>query len=356
MNRNRNKILLIRIAIIISAIFSLNGVAKENTWHIQDKLLPPPAGASDELRQSICATTAPNISASRKAFAEPEKVDWKALVAQRAFSQKNSATQLVNRLNVEVDLENMGGVNVYRISPKTIDKKFTNSVFLYIHGGAYVFGGGYGSVAEAAVIANSSNITVISVDYRMPPEHPFPAAVDDVVTVYKHLLKTTPTKSVAIGGTSAGGGLALAAVHKFKHLNLEIPGAIYGGTPWADLTKTGDSLYTNEGIDRVLVSYDGAIGAAARLYANGNNLKNPLISPIYGDFSQFPATYLVTGTRDMFLSDTARVHQKLKLAGVEAQLNVYEGMSHAGYIINLNSPESRQVYRELKSFLISHLE
>ena len=134
-----------------------------------------------------------------------------------------------------------------------------------------------------------------------------------------------------------------------------MPGALYLGTPWADLTDTSDSLHTNEGIDRILVTYDGMLTGAARLYANGTELTDPLISPVYGDFSGFPPTYLVTGTRDMLLSDTARVHRKLRQAGVVADLNVYEGLSHAEYAFLTGSPEYLQTYGELAQFLANHL-
>ena len=135
-----------------------------------------------------------------------------------------------------------------------------------------------------------------------------------------------------------------------------MPGAIYLGTPWADLTDTSDTIHTNEAIDRVLLNYDGWLSAAARLYAGDHELTHRLISPVYGDFDEFPPTYLISGTRDMLLSDTVRVHRKLRAAGVEADLNVYEGMSHAGYMIVANSPESEQVYAELGDFLLEHLK
>ena len=106
----------------------------------------------------------------------------------------------------------------------------------------------------------------------------------------------------------------------------------------------------------MLVQYDGFLEGAAKLYADGRDLKDPLLSPVYGDFEGFPPTYLVSGTRDMLLSDTARVHRKLRAAGVIADLNVYEGMSHAGYMIAGNTPESRQVYSELNDFLLRHLD
>jgi monoterpene epsilon-lactone hydrolase len=228
-------------------------------------------------------------------------------------------------------------------------------LFIHVHGGAYVYGGGDASMGEGIIIAGRLGIPVVSIDYRMPPEHPFPAAVDDVVTVYKHLLTKHSPGSMIIGGTSAGGGLALASVHKFRQMTLPTPGAVYGGTAWADLTKTGDSLYTNEGLDRILVTYDGSLEAAAKLYAAGHDLKDPLISPVYGDFKDFPPTILVTGTRDLFLSDVSRTHRKLRAAGVEADLHVYEGMSHAGYVIVVDSPESVDMFNELGMFVDKHL-
>jgi acetyl esterase/lipase len=118
----------------------------------------------------------------------------------------------------------------------------------------------------------------------------------------------------------------------------------------------GGSLFTNEGIDHVLVSYDGMLSAAALLYADGTDLKDPLLSPVYGDFAGFPPSYLITGTRDMFLSDTARTHRKLRTAGVVADLNVYEGISHAEYAFAQGSPEWQQAYGELAAFLQTHLK
>jgi acetyl esterase/lipase len=185
----------------------------------------------------------------------------------------------------------------------------------------------------------------------MSPLHPFPAALEDAVAVYKEIMRKHSAGSIIIGGSSAGGGLSLATVHQLKTLGLNLPGAIWVGTPWADLSKTGDSLFTNEGVDRVVVTYDGVMEAMARLYASGENLKNPLISPVYGEFNGFPPTQLVTGTRDLFLSDTVRTHRKMRAAGVAADLNVYEGFSHAEYLMVPDSAESREVLLELDSFI-----
>jgi acetyl esterase/lipase len=248
------------------------------------------------------------------------------------------------------------GVPVYYVVPEKPNPAHADHVFIHVHGGGYVFGGGDSCAGEASVIAGRIGIQVLSIDYRMPPEFPFPAAVIDVVTVYKELIEKTPPSKMAIGGTSAGGGLALAFVHQLKSLGLEVPGAIYAGTPWADLTITSDSLFTNEGVDRVLVTPHGMLKSMADLYAGNRNKKNPMISPVYGDFEGFPPTYLITGTRDMLLSDTVRVHRKLRRAGVDADLHVYEGMSHAGYLYVQDSPESREVFEELDAFLQKHLK
>ena len=322
------------------------------SWTIGERTVPAPAGASDELRAALAAMPAPNVAASQAQTPQTEE-QW---LAFQAGSANADLEQMASGLGLSIEKDEIEGVPVYRVTPNKVDPAHTDHLFLHVHGGAYVLGGGDASATEAALVAARAGIPALSVDYRMPPKHPFPAAVDDVVTVYRHLLESRSAKSVAIGGTSTGGGLSLASVHKFRDLGLELPGAIYAGTPWADLTKTGDSLFTNEGLDRILVTYDGLLKGAALLYANGHDLKDPLISPIYGDFSGFPPTYLITGTRDMFLSDTARTHRKLRAAGVVADLHVYEGVAHADYLILTESPESKDVFREVGAFFKRHLE
>ena len=131
---------------------------------------------------------------------------------------------------------------------------------------------------------------------------------------------------------------------KFIEVGLDVPGALYAGAPWTDLTKTGDSYFTNEGIDRLLITYAGFLEGAAYLYAGDHDLKDPRISPIYGDFHGFPPTFLVTGTRDLFLSNTARTHTKIRAAGVAADPLVHEGVSHGDYASEPASPESLQTY------------
>ena len=205
------------------------------------------------------------------------------------------------------------------------------------------------------MMAGFGHYEVIAVDYRMPPEAYFPAALDDAMTVYQAVLKKTNPKNIGVLGTSAGGALVLEMMLKAKELGLPMPGAIAPSTPMSDATKVGDSFYTNEMVDNVLVSRDGFCDAATKVYAHGHDLRDPLLSPVYGDMTGFPPTILTTGTRDLLLSNTVRVHRKLRAAGVEAQLEVYEGQSHAQFGRDDRLPEAKEAYGEIAAFFDKHL-
>jgi len=340
--------------LILGASF-VDAAAQEPVWSIAGRSVPPPAGASTELRTLIAEAPVPDV-AQRRGSAPADAAAWRAIIAARDQARTQPLDELARNFGVTIARDTLAGVAVHRIEPTAPDPAHRGRVFVYLHGGAYVYGAGDAGVYEAALIAGRLGIPVVSVDYRMPPEHPFPAAVDDAVAVYRQLLNVHRPAAIAIGGTSAGSGLALAAVHRMKAERLPVPGAVYAGTPWADLSMTGDTLYTNEGLDRALVSYEGQLEAAALLYAGGKPLTDPLLSPVYGDFNGFPPVYLVTGTRDLFLSDTVRVHRKLRRAGVVADLVVFEGLSHAEYLQDLKSPESIDTFAELGRFLVTHLE
>ena len=318
-----------------------------------NKVYPLPAAASSNAQQKIAETSSPNAFL-RKFLVPQTDSQWKTAIEKLDSARDFDLDELTQRLNITISNESINGVSVHRITPADTSPA-TNALFLYIHGGAYILGGGIQGVVEGALISSLTGIETISIDYRMPPEHPFPAAIDDIEVVYRELLKTKPNTKFGIGGTSAGGGLSAGSIHNFKTKGLPLPNALYLGTPWTDVTKTSDTLYTLEGIDQVLVTYDGFLEAAALLYANEEDLKHPFISPVYGDASQFPPTYLVSGTRDLLLSDTVRMHRNLRQAGVEADLNVYEGLSHAQYAFFYESPESKQHYSELTAFLLKNL-
>ncbi len=218
-------------------------------------------------------------------------------------------------LHVKVEPGVMDGVKVFTVTPEVVAPENRDRLLIHVHGGCYVFSPGEAATAEAILMAGFGHIKVISVDYRMPPEAYFPAALDDAVTVWKAALKTNDPKKMGFIGTSAGGALTLEMVLRAKELNLPLPGAVASGTPMSDVTKTGDSFHTNEKVDNVLVSTSGFCDAAAAFYAHGHDLADPLLSPVNGDMHGFPPTILTTGTRDLLLSNTVRVHRKLRNAG-----------------------------------------
>jgi epsilon-lactone hydrolase len=142
---------------------------------------------------------------------------------------------------------------------------------------------------------------------------------------------------------------------KAKRDGIPLPGAIAPGTPMSDVTKVGDTFVTNAMLDNVLVSPDGFCDAGTKVYARGHDLKDPLLSPIYGDVTGFPPTILTSGTRDLLLSNTVRMHRKLRQAGVDAVLQVFEGQSHAQYYRDDAAPETREAFEEIAAFFDKHL-
>lgn len=288
----------------------------------------------------------------------PETIaEWKEFQGSRDAQAARAARDLGKKLNVHWEKGIVAGVPVFIIEPDRIAAPNRDRVLLHLHGGGYVLNAGEAGIREGILMAAIGKFRVISVDYRMPPEFPFPAALDDSLLVYRSLLKKYSPENIGIFGTSTGGALTLSLVLMAKMEGLPLPGAIAAGTPWADLTPTGDSYKANEMVDNVLVGYDGWLGAAALAYANGHDLKDPLLSPVYGDVSGFPPTFLGTGTRDLFLSNTARMHRKLLEANVKAELMILEGVSHAQYmLLEPDAPETLFYYEQLAKFFDKYLK
>jgi acetyl esterase/lipase len=315
------------------------------------KDMPVPDTVSTQLRELIVSGAPTYWNAHPK-----DTREWKAFVQDFADSIVSELPALRQKMGVTVTKDTVGGVPVFIVTPNAFPAENTDRVLLNFHGGGYVLGPGESGTYEAILAAGLSGYRVIMPDYRMAPDFPYPAALDDATAVYKTLLETTPSEKIGVFGTSAGGGLTLALILRAKTEGLPLPSAIAAGTPWADLTKTGDAYFTNDHLDNVLVSYDGWLGDAAKLYAGGNDLKDPMLSPVYGDVSGFPPTLLTSGTRDLFLSNTVRMHIKLRKAGVDADLIVFEGMSHGQYMIMPDAPETRFHFTELGKFFDRYLK
>jgi acetyl esterase/lipase len=324
--------------------------AQPSGLQVPAKTIQVPSTVSPQLQKIIGAPLRTNWDIQPKTGEE-----WKPVADAGAVPTIKNVPGMLERLKVKVEKTTIDGVRAYIVTPETIAPENRNRQLIHMHGGCYVLNPGEAGLPEAIFMAGFGHIKVISVDYRMPPEAVFPAALDDGITVWKAALKTTDAKNMAIFGTSAGGALTLEMVLKAKELGLPLPAAIAPGTPMSDVTKVGDSFYTNAMLDNVLVSPDGFCDAGAKVYANGHDLKDPLLSPVYGDMKGFPPTILTSGTRDLLLSNTVRVHRKLRQAGVEAVLQVYEGMSHAHYIRDDTAPESKEAFEEIAGFFNKHL-
>lgn len=317
---------------------------------VPSRVIPVPETVSPQMQAVIARPLDPAFNAVP---ASPQ--EWKARVAAAAQLNMALLPGLRERLGVTVEPTTIAGVKAFVVTPKVLPAQNRNRLLMHLHGGARVMHPGEAGTREAILMAGFAGFRSISVDYRMPPDYPFPAALDDAVSVYRELLGQVDAKNLGLYGTSAGGSLVLTTLLRAKAEGLAMPGAIAPGTPTVDLTENGDSLYTNCRVDNVLGTQEGFIRATALLYANGLDLKNPLLSPIYGDVSGFPPAILTTGTRDLYLSNTVRMFRKLRASGVEAVLQAWEGQSHAQYLADPNAPETREYHDEIARFLDAHL-
>ena len=188
-----------------------------------------------------------------------------------------------------------------------------------------------------------------AVDYRMPPDHPYPTPLDDCVAVYRALLERKPPEQIVVGGGSAGGNLAAALMLRARAEGLPMPRALLLITPEVDLTESGDTFDTNAGVDYVLLQ---RLTESIALYAGDHDLRDPFLSPLFGDVSGFPPTFLQAGTRDLFLSNAVRMHRALRAVDVEAELHVWEAMPHGGFF---GAPEDAEIGVEVRKFLAKHL-
>lgn len=320
---------------------------------VPERSIPVPKTASPQLQRAIAAASLiPRESMRRTPRTERE---WQGFIdGSNALTLQRQAA-LREMFPVEVARLEIAGVTVRQIIPQRLDPAWASRVVVHLHGGAYVINGGEAGLNEGILCASHAGVRVLSVDYRMPPEHPFPAALDDVVAVWREFIGGQDPRATGLIGTSAGGGLALAAVMKFKALGLPLPGALAPGTPWADLAGQGDTYQTHAYIDGVIPYYDGVLEACARAYAGSTSLENPLVSPVNGDFTGFPPSILTSGTRDILLSDTVRVYRAMRSAGVEARLELHEALSHAEYNSVFDSPESAQAFADIAAFFDGHL-
>src|SRR4051812_7372852 len=333
---------------VLIALSSLQASAQ--TRDVPAKQVPVPETVSPQMQKLIgqpLGATYNQIPATNE--------EWKKQIGGVEAATVKGLPALRETLKVKVEPTTLGGVKAYLVTPETIPARNKNRLLVHGHGGCFASFSGESATVEAIYMAGFGGFKVLSVDYRVPPDHPYPAPLDDAMTAWKAATKMAKPKNMGIFGSSAGGNLTLAMVLRAKQEKLPLPAAIAPGTPMSDLTGAGDSFQTNGMVDNVLVAYGANCDKRAALYTAGRDLKDPLLSPVYGDLRGFPPAILTTGTRDLLLSNTVRVHRKLRQAGVEASLQVFEGQSHAHYYRDVSAPESKEAFSEIAQFFDKHL-
>ena len=310
--------------------------------------IPPPTTISDAARQAL------SDGAMRPRLPWPAGDDiegWRVAIAESAAMWDPIAAEMLSTCRSSVETRPIGGVTCHVGTPPAMDEASSRRLYLFLHGGAFVFGAGAYAKAWGGVTADRLGVTTVSIDYRCPPDHPFPAAPEDAVAVYRALIDEIDPGRIVIGGSSAGGNLAAAATLMIRDRGLPMPAGVVLLTPEVDLTEAGDTFRTNTLLDIVL---KGPLPDCNAVYAQGHDLTDPYLSPLFGDFAKgFPATLIQTGTRDLFLSNSALMHRKLRKAGVEAELHVWEAMPHGGFgAFGLGkTPEDSEIDDEVRRFI-----
>ncbi len=273
---------------------------------------------------------------------------WKAYVAETDGFVRSMVGDATEGFAGEIDVRDIGPCPLYVVTPAAVTDE-DRRVFFDIHGGAWVLGGGELCKRTTIASANAVRARTWSVDYRMPPDHPFPTPLGDCLTAYRLLLDEREPGEIIVGGTSAGGNLAAALILKARDEGLPLPAAVIFNTGAFDLTGSSDSWRTNDGLDNVL---SGPVEPCTELYAGGNDRREPYISPLFGDLSGFPPALFLTGTRDRLLSDNVRMHRALRNVGSDAELHVWEAAGHGGFLGM--APEDTERFNELRRFAEAH--
>lgn len=314
--------------------------------HLPARDIPIPTSIS-EIAQAVMAAPIP----AQPAAPPLHDLDgWREMIAAHNRSVGEMLAQRIAAAPPfagEITVRDLAGVRVYEIVPEGADDQ---RLYLDIHGGAFVFGAGEMCRAMGLGAADRFGTRVWAIDYRMPPDHPFPAASDDCLAVYRAALAQYRPEQIAIGGSSAGGNLAAVTVLRARDAGLAMPAVVVLNTPGVDLTNSGDSLQTNLGLDNLL---DANGIAPLELYLGDHDPRDPFMSPLYADFTKgFPPTVLTTGTRDLLLSDTVRMHRALRNAGIVADLHVTEAAGHGGFFGM--APEDHDMLRLTREFVERH--
>jgi acetyl esterase/lipase len=273
-----------------------------------------------------------------------EAAEQRALFAQLMASRPRPADLVCENIR-------LGDTPAVRLS--TGQAKPGRPAVLYFHGGGYAIGTAAETIGLPGQIAARNGVTVLSVDYRLAPENPFPAALTDGLDAYQAALDAYPPTQLAIAGESAGGGLALATLLAAKRRGLAMPAAAFVMSPWVDLTLSGASSDTKAEVDPVL--YRAALELRAREYAGSRTLTDPLLSPLFGDFDGFPPLLVQAGSHECLLDDAVRLAGRAATDNVATTLDITPGVHHVFQAVAGLLDEADTALQRATMFLSQHL-
>jgi acetyl esterase/lipase len=235
-----------------------------------------------------------------------------------------------------------------------VPPRASSGTILYLHGGGYVACSPATHRPITATLARLSGCRVVSVDYRRAPEHPFPAALDDAFAAWEWLIDSgVKPGSIAIAGDSAGGGLTLALLVRARDAGHAMPACAVCFSPWTDLAGTGASATANDGRCAMFHPENTAQFSAA--YLGGASPRDPRASPLYADVRGLPPVLIQVGSTELLLDDARRMHERLKGAGVESQLDIFDDVMHCWQMLDGLMPEARIALRQAATFITTHI-
>ncbi|MEN4903265.1 alpha/beta hydrolase [Luteimonas sp. TWI1437] len=318
-----------------------------NGVSLPERIVPFPTSISAQARAAlqrlVTAQGAP-VNALMPLPAAEDTAAWQALRDQVDSQYAAAMKGLAEHLRARVDTLILGEAEIHVATPDA--SAHPQRACIDLHGGALLFGGGEACRVSAQQQADRYGARCYGVDYRLPPEHPYPAALDDCLAAYRHVLTQHAPTDIVLIGRSAGGNLALAMLLRGRDEGLPMPAGLVLLSPEVDLTESGDSFHTNRYMDVMLPL---PLMQINRLYAGGADLGHPYLSPLFGQLDGLPPTFLQTGTRDLFLSNAARLHRGLVRAKVPVELYLGEGMPHGGFMGA--TPEDDDLAQEIGVFI-----
>ncbi|MHA2037048.1 MAG: alpha/beta hydrolase [Promethearchaeota archaeon] len=267
---------------------------------------------------------------------------------------------LSDKIGVERGKEIPKDVHIERITIGSIPAEWISvseakedEVYLRLFGGGYMMGTLESRRIISYHLSRVTHLRCLNIEYRLAPEYPFPAALEDSIASYKWLLSEGfDPKKIVIGGESAGGGLTVATLLKLKEENLSLPAAGVLMSPWADLTGSGKSIITNQKFEPLIK--DG-LTWMAKSYTQKESLSNPLISPVFADLHGLPPLLIQVGGIEALLDDSVTLADQAKTAGVEAILEVYENMTHVFQNYGESLSESRKAFESVNDFIRKYI-